>query len=1006
MTTILWWLIQNTCTVALLVPIVALVCRSMRNRPALQHALWLVVLVKFVTPPFVAWPWSAREMVAALSANEIADPSGQAAESTPAVRGPVWPAGDLPAIDRREPAGSSLEPIVSEDPIESGVVERPSLDGSTETPNCEWPTVDKPETFESEPNHSVLLQRAQSSESAVDSVVAFGQGGSTDRSDGSDRSVGSESVSDGSAFAQRMLARAPVRPIAWGVFVVWVAGALVSAIGLARRVMRQWRLVRCATEPPPHLSNELRRMALAMRVRPVPARVVGGIATPLVWCVGWLRLLWPERLASASDVARCRGVIAHELAHVRRGDHWVAWLELAAGIVWWWNPLFWLVRSRLREMAEIACDATALSVLPDGRRAYAEIFLELSSTAKTRTPAPVLGMSTGARRTFERRLTMMLCDKVPCKIPLWGFVAVLLMALVTLPSWSLGQLSSPSGVGSALDSSGGTSGSATQPAPVQDPLAPPPLFRDDDPAPQDSNVSVGSVAFSPDGRTIAVAGADGRVAVKDAQSGEVLRTLGFAPGQPIHSLAFSPDGRYIAGILAKTRISIVDVPSGKVLWVTEIGEGHVIDSLQFSPDARLVTVIEGSGLGARTWQLDANMGKVLRTFYGPAGDSDSGRVRSDNDPAGAQSPPQDSKGDAQRPIEQRVRVLEEKLDEILKELRNLRAASGPQPPSTGSIANRNQTSGIAGMMPVMATSPDGKFKAGPLSPGHVAIFDAATGTLVRKFDTGFTDPVQSMEFTPDGKRLLVKSDGRLTEQQLNVDTGNLDYTVFSLKYVAANSVQDTLQQVFRGESVQVSVDARTNTIIAKGTPEQLSEVKSLIKRLDAPSEAKKGDVPSAGPTADMGAPLPTSTRSNRITPYGSVATQLDLVNLGTAMIEARGAVRLAQAKFDRVKKLGASGAVPSEETLEAEINLDTAQRKLDLLTGIAQSALDLGRTELTAAEADLSHISRLVQKGFAPKSQVEQAEAQHLAAQAKLKLLHSLLGPTVGPTPASGGEKQ
>jgi len=45
-------------------------------------------------------------------------------------------------------------------------------------------------------------------------------------------------------------------------------------------------------------------------------------------------------MSSRADVVRSRGIIAHELAHMHRRDHWITWLELGASIPWWWNPLF------------------------------------------------------------------------------------------------------------------------------------------------------------------------------------------------------------------------------------------------------------------------------------------------------------------------------------------------------------------------------------------------------------------------------------------------------------------------------------------------------------------------------------------------------------------------------------------------------------------------------------------------------------------------------------------
>src|SRR5258707_6208728 len=55
---LLWWLAHNTFFAAVLAAIVFLACRLGRLRPAVRHALWLVVLIKLATPPLLTWPWS------------------------------------------------------------------------------------------------------------------------------------------------------------------------------------------------------------------------------------------------------------------------------------------------------------------------------------------------------------------------------------------------------------------------------------------------------------------------------------------------------------------------------------------------------------------------------------------------------------------------------------------------------------------------------------------------------------------------------------------------------------------------------------------------------------------------------------------------------------------------------------------------------------------------------------------------------------------------------------
>src|SRR5262249_42863535 len=144
----------------------------------------------------------------------------------------------------------------------------------------------------------------------------------------------------------------------------WAIGCGLWLLIQICRIGRHRKLIRNGAPAPRHLDAEIGHVARQMGLRPIRAVVVRRIASPFVWCLGVLRLVWPEALVAERDMFRSRGMIAHELAHVRRRDHWVAWLEFAAGAVWWWNPLFWFVRRRLRESAEWACDALALGALP------------------------------------------------------------------------------------------------------------------------------------------------------------------------------------------------------------------------------------------------------------------------------------------------------------------------------------------------------------------------------------------------------------------------------------------------------------------------------------------------------------------------------------------------------------------------------------------------------------------------------------------------------------------
>ena len=59
-----WWILQSTLMAGVMAAIIGLACRLRRVSPALQHALWLFVLLKLLTPPVLVWPWRLPDLTA------------------------------------------------------------------------------------------------------------------------------------------------------------------------------------------------------------------------------------------------------------------------------------------------------------------------------------------------------------------------------------------------------------------------------------------------------------------------------------------------------------------------------------------------------------------------------------------------------------------------------------------------------------------------------------------------------------------------------------------------------------------------------------------------------------------------------------------------------------------------------------------------------------------------------------------------------------------------------
>lgn len=73
-------------------------------------------------------------------------------------------------------------------------------------------------------------------------------------------------------------------------------------------------------------------------------------------------------------------VIAHERAHIRRGDHWLKPIAFLLLSVYWFHPLIWAAYLLLCRDMELACDASAIRNMDDPQRAaYSQALLSCTA---------------------------------------------------------------------------------------------------------------------------------------------------------------------------------------------------------------------------------------------------------------------------------------------------------------------------------------------------------------------------------------------------------------------------------------------------------------------------------------------------------------------------------------------------------------------------------------------------------------------------------------------------
>ena len=125
------------------------------------------------------------------------------------------------------------------------------------------------------------------------------------------------------------------------------------------------------------------------------------VSSPFVLGILKPRIYLPFRM----DEQDIQHVVAHELAHIRRRDHWWKHLGFLLLTLYWFNPLMWLAYVLLCRDIELACDESVIRELDNAQRAdYAQALLTCSVNRRVIAACPLAFGEIGVK---ERVKTVM-----------------------------------------------------------------------------------------------------------------------------------------------------------------------------------------------------------------------------------------------------------------------------------------------------------------------------------------------------------------------------------------------------------------------------------------------------------------------------------------------------------------------------------------------------------------------------------------------------------------------
>jgi beta-lactamase regulating signal transducer with metallopeptidase domain len=419
LTTQIWQIAALAIFVAVIVRLFA------KNRPHLAHALWILVLIKCVTPPF--WGHSLgvfSQLQLQLTSDESSAVVTDTKKNTVPVDAPAI-AFSAPHVDTSSAGDQSLEFPAHDELVAELETESPAEIAST--------------------GYSDNVMEHDEAPSAITAAVVNASGFTTD-----DPRYSSTLV------------------------ITICTGAILTLLIMMLRCFHCVRLIHQhrASEFDEPLRDRIQQLAKQLGIRRIPQIIVSDVLFgPAVFgllrhTIALPRCLFkstegePTQAATSAEcqavavetassgrvVADCNispgtqdlqfldPILAHELIHIRRGDLLTGTLQVIVQSLWWFHPAVWFLNRWLSREAERCCDEEVIAELGCTPGQYARSLLRVIECKHRLQPIPVFpGMKPVEITSQRMERIMSLNNGLTKRTPIWCWLLVLALAFVVLP---------------------------------------------------------------------------------------------------------------------------------------------------------------------------------------------------------------------------------------------------------------------------------------------------------------------------------------------------------------------------------------------------------------------------------------------------------------------------------------------------------------------------------------------------------------------------------------------
>lgn len=175
----------------------------------------------------------------------------------------------------------------------------------------------------------------------------------------------------------------PMQVVAYIGAILWIGGMALIVLYSA---MRYLRLRRCVAQ------------AVLLKA---PIWQSDVVTTPFILGLFRPRIYLPFHM----DQTSMSCVVAHEQAHIKRGDHWIKFIGFALFTIYWFHPLVWIAYVLLCRDIELACDEHVIANMrAEEKKAYLTALLSLSISKQRLAACPLAFGEVGVKQRIQNVL--------------------------------------------------------------------------------------------------------------------------------------------------------------------------------------------------------------------------------------------------------------------------------------------------------------------------------------------------------------------------------------------------------------------------------------------------------------------------------------------------------------------------------------------------------------------------------------------------------------------------